>query len=277
MVKRLSVLASLVAACAAAGSALAATPEPWRLGFQAAASPVMERISEFHTLLFVIITLIVLLVLGMLVYVMIRFNEKSNPVPSKTTHHTVLEVIWTAIPVVILMVIAVPSFKLLYFMDRTQDAEMTLKVIGHQWYWSYEYPDHGNFTFDSLMVPDDELKDGQPRLLAVDNKVVLPVGTDIRILMTSDDVLHAWAVPAFGIKLDTVPGRINEAWVRIDREGTYYGQCSELCGVNHAYMPVAVEAVSKEAFQAWVKTAKKEFARAATEATQVAETGTAAR
>ena len=277
MIKRLRVLAPLIAACAAAGSALAATPEPWRLGFQAAASPVMERISEFHTLLFVIITLIVLLVLGMLVYVMIRFNEKSNPVPSKTTHHTVLEVIWTAIPVVILMVIAVPSFKLLYFMDRTQDAEMTLKVIGHQWYWSYEYPDHGNFTFDSLMVPDDELKDGQPRLLAVDNKVVLPVGTDIRILMTSDDVLHAWAVPAFGIKLDTVPGRINEAWVRIDREGTYYGQCSELCGVNHAYMPVAVEAVSKEAFQAWVKTAKKEFARAATEATQVAETGTAAR
>ena len=277
MIRRLRVLAPLIAMCAAAGSALAAAPEPWRLGFQAAASPVMERISEFHTLLLVIITLITLLVLGLLGYVMIRFNEKSNPVPSKTTHHTLLEVLWTAIPVLILVVIAVPSFKLLYFMDRAQNAEMTIKVIGHQWYWSYEYPDHGNFTFDSIMVPDDELKDGQPRLLAVDNKVVLPVDTDIRLLMTSDDVLHAWAVPAFGIKLDTVPGRVNETWVRIDREGTYYGQCSELCGVNHGFMPVAVEAVSKEAFRAWVKTARKEFARADTEATQVAETGTGAR
>lgn len=277
MIKRLRVLAPLIATCAVAGSALAAVPEPWRLGFQAAASPVMERISEFHNLLLVIITGITVFVLGLMVYVALRFNEKSNPVPSKTTHNTVLEVLWTAVPVVILMVVAVPSFKLLYFMDRAQNAEMTIKVIGHQWYWSYEYPDHGNFTFDSLMVPDDELKDGQPRLLAVDNKVVLPVDTDIRLLMTSDDVLHAWAVPAFGIKLDTVPGRINETWVRIDREGTYYGQCSELCGVNHGFMPVAVEAVSKEAFQAWVETAKKEFARAETAATQVAETGTAAR
>ncbi len=281
MVKRLSVLASLIAACAAAGSALAAEPEPWRLGFQAAASPVMERINELHNLLLVIITLITVFVLGLLVYVALRFNENSNPVPSKTTHNIVLEVLWTVIPVAILMVIAVPSFRLLYFMDRTQNAEMTLKVIGHQWYWSYEYPDHGDFTFDSLMVPDDELKDGQPRLLAVDNTVVLPVDTDIRVLVTSDDVLHAWAVPALIAKLDAVPGRINETWMRINREGTYYGQCSELCGVNHGFMPVAVEAVSKEAFRTWVKTAKKEVARADTEVdtdlAQVAGTGTGAR
>ena len=277
MVKRLSVLASLIAACAVAGSALAAVPEPWRLGFQAAASPVMERISEFHNLLLVIITGITVFVLGLMVYVALRFNEKSNPVPSKTTHNTVLEVLWTAVPVVILMVMAVPSFKLLYFMDRAQDAEMTIKVIGHQWYWSYEYPDHGNFTFDSFMVPDDELKDGQPRLLAVDNKVVLPINTDIRVLLTSDDVLHAWAVPALITKLDAVPGRINETWMRINREGTYYGQCSELCGVNHGFMPVAVEAVSKEAFRTWVKTAKKEFARADSDALRVAETDTGAR
>ena len=281
MSKRLRILAPLIATCAAAGSALAAAPEPWRLGFQAAASPVMERISEFHNLLLVIITGITVFVLGLMVYVALRFNENSNPVPSKTTHNTVLEVLWTAVPVVILMVMAVPSFKLLYFMDRAQDAEMTIKVIGHQWYWSYEYPDHGDFTFDSFMVPDDELKDGQPRLLAVDNTVVLPINTDIRVLVTSDDVLHAWAVPALITKLDAVPGRINETWMRINREGTYYGQCSELCGVNHGFMPVAVEAVSKEAFRTWVKTAKKEFARADTDVdtnlAQVVGTGTGAR
>ena len=281
MTKRLRVLAPLIAAYAAAGSALAAAPEPWRLGFQAAAAPVMERIDELHNLLLVIITGITLFVLGLLVYVALRFNEKSNPVPSTTTHNTVIEVLWTAVPVVILMVMAVPSFKLLYFMDRAQDAEMTIKVIGHQWYWSYEYPDHGDFTFDSFMVPDDELKDGQPRLLAVDNTVVLPINTDIRVLVTSDDVLHAWAVPALITKLDAVPGRINETWMRINREGTYYGQCSELCGVNHGFMPVAVEAVSKEAFRTWVKTAKKEFARADTDVdtnlAQVVGTGTGAR
>ncbi len=281
MIKRLRVLAPLIAICAAAESALAAAPEPWQFGFQEAASPVMERIGEFHSLLLVIITGITLFVLALLVYVALRFNEKANPVPSKTTHNVVLEVLWTAVPVVILMAVAVPSFKLLYFMDRAQDAEMTIKVIGHQWYWSYEYPDHGDFTFDSFMVPDDELKDGQPRLLAVDNTVVLPINTDIRVLLTSDDVLHAWAVPALITKLDAVPGRINETWMRINREGTYYGQCSELCGVNHGFMPVAVEAVSKEAFRTWVKTAKKEFADADTDGdtdlVRMAETGTGAR
>ncbi len=146
-------------------------------------------------------------------------------------------------------------------MDGAADAEMTVKAIGHQWYWSYEYPDHGNFTVDALMLQDDELKPGQLRLLETDNRVVLPIDTTIRVLVTADDVLHSWAVPAFGIKLDAVPGRLNETWVRIEREGVYYGQCSELCGVYHGFMPITIEAVSKQAFAAWVEQAKVEFAR----------------
>ncbi|MDP6786883.1 MAG: cytochrome c oxidase subunit II [Rhodospirillales bacterium] len=245
---------------ATAGAAGAAQPQPWQMGFQPAASPVMREINDFHNLLLVISVLICAVVLGLLVYVMARFNEKANPTPSKTTHNTFVEVLWTALPVLILVIIAVPSFKLLYFMDRTHNPEMTIKATGHQWYWSYDYPDHGNFTFDALMVPDDELKEGQPRLLETDKRVVLPVDTDIRILLTSDDVIHNWAVPALGVKYDTVPGRINETWVRIEREGTFYGQCSELCGINHAYMPITVEAVSKAAFAEWVEKAKREFA-----------------
>ncbi|MDH5798636.1 MAG: cytochrome c oxidase subunit II, partial [Paracoccaceae bacterium] len=190
-----------------------------------------------------------------------KFNEKANPTPSKTTHNTLLEIVWTAVPVLILVAIAVPSFRLLYFADRTQDAEMTLKIVGHQWYWSYEYPDHGNFGFDSFMVAEEDLEDGDLRLLTVDNKVVLPVDTNIRLLMASEDVIHNWAMPAFGIKLDTVPGRVNETWVRIDQEGLYHGQCSELCGVNHGFMPIQVQAVSKEAYAEWVKGAQEEFAR----------------
>ena len=245
---------------ATAGGAGAAQPRPWQLGFQPAASPVMRHITDFHNLLLVISVLICLVVLGLLAYVMARFNEKANPTPSKTTHNTIVEVLWTALPVLILVIIAVPSFKLLYFMDRTQNPEMTIKATGHQWYWSYDYPDHGNFTFDAAMVPESELKEGQLRLLEADNRVVLPVDTDIRVLLTSDDVIHNWAVPSLGLKLDTVPGRINETWVRIEREGTFYGQCSELCGLNHAYMPIAIEAVSKAAFAEWVEKAKREFA-----------------
>jgi cytochrome c oxidase subunit 2 len=241
---------------------LAGAPEPWQLGFQDPASPVMTDINDFHNMLLWIITVIALFVTALLLFVIIRFNAKRNPVPRRTTHNTVIEVIWTVIPVMILVVIAVPSFKLLYFMDRTETPELTLKAIGHQWYWSYEYPDHGNFTFDSTMIPDDKIKPGQKRLLETENRVILPVDTNIRILMTSSDVIHAWAVPAFGIKTDAVPGRLNESWVRIDREGVYYGQCSELCGINHGFMPIAVEAVSKEAFAKWVATAKKKFARA---------------
>ena len=230
----------------------AAQPAPWEMVFQPAATPVMEFIVNFHEVLVYLITAITLFVLGLMIYVFVRFNAKANPTPSTKTHNTLLEVAWTVVPVIILVVIAVPSFRLLYFMDRAPDAEMTVKAIGHQWYWSYEYPDHGNFTFDALMVAEKDLKAGQPRLLATDNAIVVPVNTKVRLLATADDVIHAWAMPAFGVKIDAVPGRTNERWVEGTREGTYYGQCSELCGVNHGFMPIQVEVVSKEKFAAWV-------------------------
>ena len=244
--------------------ALAAEPVPWQLGFQAAASPSMRGIVEFHNLLLVISGVVVVIVLFLLLFAVWRFSEKRNPTPSKTTHNTLLEVVWTTIPIIILVVIAIPSFKLLYFTDRIETADLTLKATGRQWYWSYEYPDHGNFTFDANMIPTAELKGDQRRLMETDNRVVFPVGKTVRLLFTASDVLHSWAVPAFGIKLDAVPGRLNETWVRVDEEGVYYGFCSELCGVNHSYMPIAVEVVSQERFDAWVKEAQVKFARAET-------------
>ncbi len=243
-------------------SAWAAGPRDWQMGLREPASTTMERIDDFHNLLLITITLITVFVLVLLLYVMYRFSEKRNPTPSKTTHNTVLEVLWTAVPVIILVVIAIPSFKLLYFADRVEEADMTIKAIGRQWYWSYEYPDYGNFTFDATMVDEEDLEDGQKRLLETDNYVVLPVDTKIRILITASDVLHSFSLPAMGIKLDAVPGRLNETWVEITREGTFYGQCSEICGTGHSYMPIAVKAVSKEAFAEWVEGAKEEFARA---------------
>ncbi len=241
--------------------ALAAGPRDWQLGFRDAASLTMERITEFHNLLLIIITAISIFVLVLLLYVMFRFSEKRNPTPSKTTHNTLIEVLWTTIPVIILVVIAIPSFKLLYFADRVEEAEMTIKAIGRQWYWSYEYPDYENFTFDATIVDEEDLVEGQKRLLETDNHVVLPVDTRIRLLITASDVLHSFALPAMGIKLDAVPGRLNETWVQITREGTYYGQCSEICGTGHSYMPITLKAVSKEAFAVWVEGAKEEFAR----------------
>ncbi len=247
----------------AAGTAGAAEPQPWQLGFQPAASPVMEEIHSFNNLLLWIISAIVVFVLGLLLYVMWRFSEKRNPTPSKTTHNTLIEVVWTVVPVIILVIIAIPSFRLLYLTDRNPDGEieMTIKAIGHQWYWSYEYPDHGNFTFDAYMVADEDLEEGQKRLLSTDNAVVLPVDTNIRILVTASTVIHNFAMPSMGLKMDGVPGRINETWVRINKEGTFYGQCSELCGTGHAFMPIMIEAVSKDAFAQWVEEAKEEFAR----------------
>ena len=234
--------------------------EPWQMWFQPAASPVMERIIEFHNFIFIIEVSIVVLVLVLMGYIIIRFNAKSNPVPSKTTHNTILEVAWTAVPLLLVIIIAVPSLKLLYYADRIEEGEMSLKVIGNQWYWSYEYPDHGAFAFDSIIIEDENLEPGQPRLLSVDNSVVLPAETNIRLLFTSADVIHNWAVPSLGLKLDAVPGRVNESWVRINSEGDYYGMCSELCGVNHGFMPVHIKAVSKADFAAWVEQAKQEFA-----------------
>ena len=238
-------------------------PKPTQLGLDVAATPQMERIAAFHDdLLMWIITAIVIFVTGLLVWVVIRYNEKANPKPSKTTHNVLIEIIWTAVPVLILIIIAIPSFKMLYYLDRTEEPEMTIKVTGYQWYWGYEYQDHEGLSFLSYMIPEDEVDEeaGQRRLLSTDNVVVLPVDTNIKILVTSADVIHAFTVPSFGIKKDAVPGRLNETWVRIDKPGTYYGQCSQICGANHAYMPIEVRAVPKEEFEKWVVEAKKKFA-----------------
>ena len=261
-------LPALIGAMMTMGPALAGPngdvrSAPWQMWLQESGSPTADRIMAFNAQLLVIETLIVIFVLVLMAYIAFRFNAKRNPVPSKTTHHVGLEVVWTILPILILVGISVPSLKHLYFADRTPDAEMTLKVTGNQWYWSYEYPDHENLAFDSLIVAEEDLKPGQPRLLTVDNKVYLPVETNIRLLMTSADVIHNWALPSLSIKLDTVPGRTNETWTRIHEKyvgKTIYGMCSELCGVNHGFMPIAVEAVSKEDFAKWVKKAQEEFA-----------------
>ncbi len=259
---RIGVFAGVVSlATSVAGTASAGQPRDWQMGLQPAASTTMERVVDFHNMLLVVITLISVFVVLLLLYVMYRFAERRNPTPSKTTHNTLIEVLWTTVPVIILVLISIPSFKLLYYADQAGDADMTIKAIGHQWYWSYEYPDHGDFTFDAIMLNDDEREEGQPRLLATDNFVVLPVDTKIRLLVTADDVLHNFAMPAFGIKLDANPGKINETWMEITREGTYYGQCSEICGAGHSYMPIAIKAVSKAAFAEWVGQAKEEYAR----------------
>ena len=243
-----------------ASPAVVGEPHNWQIWHGVAASPVMAMMEQFHHLLVWIMVAIVLLVMVLLGIVITRFNARRNPVPSRTSHNTLIEVIWTVVPVVVLVVIAVPSFRLLYFLDRAEDAELTLKVTGRQWYWDYEYPDQGGFAFSSIKIPNEEIKPGQRRLLEVDNRVVLPVGTNIRVLITAGDVIHSWAMPAFGLKDDAVPGRVNETWIHIDREGVYYGQCSEICGINHAFMPIAIEAVSKERFAQWVEEARTKFA-----------------
>ena len=259
--RKLAALASLSAVSwALTVGPSAAQSTNWQLNLQTPASPSAVEIADFHFTLLIYTSAITVVVLALLLWVMYRFSEKRNPTPSKTTHHTVLEILWTAVPVIMLVLIAIPSFKLLYAQEEIVDIDMTIKAIGRQWYWSYEYPDHGNFTFDANMVPDGELQEGQPRLLVTDNAVVLPVDTRIRILVTASDVLHNFAMPAFGLKMDAVPGRINETWVSIDREGVYYGQCSEICGAGHSYMPIMIKAVSKAEFEEWVEKAKVEFA-----------------
>jgi cytochrome c oxidase subunit 2 len=247
-------LAAATAAAQDSAPPVRGAPEPWQLGLQEAATPVMEEVQDFHNLLLVIITAITLLVLVLLLYAAWRFHEKRNPTPSKTTHNTVIEVIWTAVPVIILVVIAIPSFKLLYFQDEVVDAEMTVKAIGRQWYWSYEYPDQGGISFDAFMIEDSEIdpSKGELRQLSTNQAVVLPVDTNVRILVTSSDVLHSFAMPSMGVKKDAVPGQLNETWVRIQEEGLYYGQCSELCGIRHNAMPIEIKAVSKDEFEQWV-------------------------
>ena len=269
-------VAGLAGALGAVGTAAAQAPSDWEMDFQEALSPSMERIVDFNLMVTIIIVIITAFVFGLMAWIVYRYNAKRNPTPSKTTHNTMLEVAWTVVPVIILLIIAVPSFRLLYYTDSIEEADMTLKAIGHQWYWSYEYPDHGDFTFDAIILEDDELEEGQLRLLATDEAVVLPVGAKIRLLTTADDVIHSWAVPALGVKMDSVPGRVNETWFQINREGTYYGQCSELCGTLHGFMPIMIEAVSQEDFDAWVEMAQEEYAAAGDGPTELAALDAAA-
>jgi len=248
----------------AAGMPFAAAEEPrdWQLGLMAGATPVRERMDAFHDELLWIITAITIFVLGLLIYVMVRFNARRNPVPSQVTHNTLIEVIWTTVPLIILIAIWLPSLRLLYYTDRTQHADMTLKVTGHQWYWSYEYPDNGGFAFDSNVLSDgDAAKAGKPRLLGVDNPVVVPVGSVVRVLITGTDVIHSWYLPPAGVQEYAVIGRTNESWMQFDREGTFYGQCNQICGLNHPFMPIEVDVVSKADFDKWAAQAKQKFAQ----------------
>jgi len=249
-------------------NALANQPKDWQLGFQNPASDGMRDIVNFHNnLLLPIIIAISVFVLFLMIYACIRFRASANPVPSTRTHNVAVEVLWTLIPCLILIVMAVPSFKILYKQDTIPKAEVTVKAVGYQWYWGYEYPDE-NIIFESYMIEDKDLKENQPRLLAVDNELVVPVNKVIKVLITANDVLHAWALPSFGVKRDAVPGRINETWFKAEKVGTYYGQCSELCGIKHAFMPITVRVVSDKEYQNWLLDAKVKFAKEANEEDQ---------
>ena len=242
-------------------TALADQPKEWQLGFQNPASGGMRDIVNFHdNLLLPIIIAITVFVLFLMLYACIRFRASANPNPSKRTHNVTVEILWTLIPCLILIVMAVPSFKILYKQDTIPKADLTIKAVGYQWYWGYEYPDE-NIIFDSYMIEEKDLRADQPRLLAVDNEVVVPVNKVVKVLITANDVLHAWDLPSFGVKRDAVPGRINETWFKAEKEGTYYGQCSELCGIKHAFMPITVKVVSEEDYQEWLSEARVKFAK----------------
>jgi cytochrome c oxidase subunit 2 len=262
VLSRLTVIAAGAGALAAsAGAALAGLgqPTPWQLGLQDSASPVMTDITNFHDFLLWIITAISVFILLLLLIVVVRFNARANPTPSRTTHNTPLEIMWTIVPVVVLVLIAVPSFRLLFLELDVPTPDLTVKATGKQWFWSYAYPDNGNFEFDSLIVADKDLKPGQLRLLTVDNEMVVPVNKVVHVLVTGSDVIHSFAVPSFGIKIDAVPGRINDTWFKATTIGTFHGQCSELCGKNHAFMPITVNVVNDNDFTAWVAQAKKNY------------------
>jgi cytochrome c oxidase subunit 2 len=261
--KKIAALATFaLSTIAHAGMAAAAQPAPWQIWHQPAGSDMAARIFWFsgYTLFFIVP--ITIFVLALLIIVMVRYRASANPVASRTSHNSLIEVIWTVVPVIILIVIAIPSFKLLYYTDRVEKADMTLKVTGRQWYWDYEYPDHDGIAFSSYMIPEAKIDPakGEQRLLSTDTKVVLPIETNIQIIVTGGDVIHSWAIPALGLKTDAIPGRLNETWVRIEKPGIYFGQCSELCGKDHAYMPIEIHAVTKTEFEAWVTKAKEEYA-----------------
>ncbi len=270
-VRRISAQVSLAGVVAAltCAPAMAQQPRPWEMAMQPAFSPVKQHVIALHDLVLVIITAITVLVAGLLAYVMVRFNTKRNPDPSSVSHNTVLEIAWTLIPVLILVIIAIPSFRLVYYEDHAENPAMTIKVTGHQWYWSYDYPDYGDLHFDSYIVPDKDLKPGQPRLLTVDNQLVLPVGEKIRILTTSADVIHSFFIPSLGVQRYAIPGRTIETWVEITKPGNFYGECNQICGMNHSRMPISIHAVSPTEFKQWLTDAKAKFAEDAPSAGRV--------
>jgi len=241
---------------------LVGQPTPWGIGLQPSAGPVKEAIHHFNDLVLWIIVPIAVFVLGLLAYVMVKFSARANPNPSSTSHNTILEVAWTVVPVLILLVIAIPSFRLIYYQDRARDADLTINVQGRQWYWHYSYPDHGDFAFDSRPIPTADLKPGQVRNLSVDEPLVIPVGATVRVMAVGQDVIHSFFVPALGVQKYTIPGRALETWFKADRAGVFYGQCNQICGTNHWFMPIEVRAVPAEEFKTWVEQAKKKYARA---------------
>ena len=259
MKKLLSLLSLILFPCYAFAEGKAVD---WQLSFQEPASPLMAELVNFHSLVFWIITVITVFVFFLLAYVCWKFSAKRNKTPSKTTHNSILEVAWTLIPVLILVVIAIPSFRLLYKQNDFSNIDMTIKATGYTWYWGYEYPDHDDLTFDAIMLEDEELTEGQPRLLATDNMLVVPVKKNIKMLITSDPagVIHSWSVPSLGVKMDAIPGRLNETYFYVEKPGLYYGQCSELCGPGHGFMPITIKAVTEDEFASWLVDAKKEFA-----------------
>jgi cytochrome c oxidase subunit 2 len=237
-------------------------PSPWEISMQGMVTEVGRDLSNFHTYLVWLITAICVFVLALILIIAARFNEKKNPVPSRTTHNTLLEVVWTIVPVLILVAVAIPSFRLLRLQLVTPPADMVVKVTGYAWYWGYEYPadQGGGFKFDSNMIETKDLKPGQPKLLTVDNEMVVPVNKIVKIQVTAADVLHSFAMPSFGVKIDAIPGRLNESWFKAEQEGVYHGQCSELCGNGHPYMPITIRVVSEQQYAAWLADAKKKYA-----------------
>lgn len=261
---RLRTVAVSLVGLVLASPALAQVPQNWQLGFQPPFSPTQRAIEDLHLLVLWLMAAVTIFVAALIVYVIWKFRASVNPKASRTSHHTALEVAWTVIPVLVLVLIAIPSFRVIYYQDRTTAADMTIKVVGHQWYWEYQYPDHDNVRFDSYMIQDSDLKAGQLRQLDVDNQVVLPAGKNVRILTTSADVIHSFFIPSLGVQRYAIPGRTIETWVRVDKSGTYYGQCNQVCGINHSAMPISVRALTEPEFAAWIAEAKTKFAEGAT-------------
>ncbi len=269
---------TILGLAAAGGMAMAQTqapmvgaPVPWAMGLQQSGGPIKDAISSFNDLVFWLMVAVTVFVAILLAWVMWRYNEKANPVPSQNSHNTTLEIAWTVIPVLILLVIAVPSFRLIYYQDRARDADLTINVTGHQWYWSYQFPDHGNFSFDSRPIQDEDIRTGQLRSLEVDEPLVVPAGRTIRVMTNGADVIHSFFVPSLGVQRYSIPGRTLETWMRADQVGTFYGQCNQICGVNHWFMPIVVKAVPQAEFDAWVASARTRFARQDAPAPALAE------